>query len=67
MANKVSSLKVGNSSFFIVNGGVELRIGNEQDRYNPEESIKLLEWLTEHAQDFRAAVKPSEPPFGSKE
>jgi hypothetical protein len=67
----VNSTKIGQFTFHIDNGGLLIIITKEgkedRDRFEPEESIKLLNFLSQHQDEFNAAIRPSEPPFGSKE
>ena len=61
-------IKIGEFVFGVDNGGLLITFGNdEQRRFEPEESRKLLAYLTEHQSEFDGAIKHEEPKFGSKE
>jgi hypothetical protein len=67
----MNGIKIGKFTFLIDNSGLLITTtkGDEEDteRFDPEESLRLLNFLSQHEGTFNAAVKPSEPPFGSKE
>jgi hypothetical protein len=67
----MNGTRIGQFTFLIDNGGLLITITKEDkedtERFDPEESIKLLKFLSQHEGTFNAAIKPSEPPFGSKE
>lgn len=67
----MNNVKIGQYTFHIENSGLLIIFneGNQEhkSRFDPEESTKLLDFLSEHQHEFSAAIKPSEPLFPSKE
>jgi hypothetical protein len=65
----VNGIKIGKFTFRIDNGGLLVTLTNgdkeDRERFDPEESLKLLKFLSQHEGAFNAAIKPSELPFGS--
>lgn len=67
----MNRIKIEPLAFHIDNGCLLIFITKEgeEERYkfDPEQSIKLLNFLSQYQDEFNAAVKSSEPPFRSSE
>lgn len=54
--------KINHVIFDVVNGGLEMRHEGEEDvyRFDPEQSLALLDLLAEHRTDFQKAQHPNQ-------
>ena len=67
----MDTIKIDQFTFHIKNGSLLIFYTTGDKEYresvDPEKSTKLLDFLSQHRDEFNAAIKPSEPLFPSKE
>jgi hypothetical protein len=51
-----SNIRVGEFAFFLVNGGLNINIGDKEYRLNPAEVSRLLSYLNTHRNVFDEAM-----------
>ena len=54
--------KINDWAFVVVNSGLEMRHAGKEDiyRFDPAQSLTLLDWLNEHRADFQKALHPDQ-------
>ncbi len=59
-AKGVKVIKIGDLVFQVVNSGLEIKVNEKDYRFDPTESMTLLEYLDSHREDFQQARLPDQ-------
>ncbi len=65
----MNSIKIGEFIFQAVNGGLLITIEGKEHRFDPNESMTLVEYLDKYRESFQSAQHPesAEPAMFSRE
>jgi hypothetical protein len=66
---EMNTIKIDGFLFQVANSGLEITIEGNRHRFDPTQSMKLLNYLDEHRGDIQKAVslEPAEPAIHSPE